>query len=589
MEQLYGPIYTFAAGFSGAVAYTAWTRRRAPGAVGLAVGAMAMALWALLYAVQWVYTDHGPSLIWLALRMGCTWTAAVGIFYLAADYSDSRVVLTRPLAVTVALLAVANFALMLTDPWHHLFLGNAEPGLYVLRGGIGMTLQGVVLYAIMAASVALIVRAIARSRGAARRHAVVMFVAIGITCTVLGLEQAGVVIMPGTKAGPAVWGYASLILALEMYGGGLFQVVPLAREQVIEEMPEGMLVFDRDGALADLNPAAVAMLGGSTRLVGRPAAEVFAGWGARAAGAIAQVGTGRGRTQVALSEEPPLVVEVSVSLVGEADGAMGRTGAAREPREATIVIVRDVTERARAEAEQREFVANASHEMQTPLAGIALLGSTIREAAANDPSQLDVFLERLSVETDRLVGMTSDLLALARLDDDVVERGSRWTRVDMGALLEGEVAEAALLGEAAGVTVAVGSASGDTVASPSLTVLGDTAELRSAIGNLLENAVHYTPRGGSVAVWAEAAVDAKGVAGVVVRVADTGVGIAPEDQSRVFDRFYRVDKARARATGGTGLGLSIVRSTVVRHGGTVSLTSTLGEGSTFTVWLPAAG
>jgi two-component system heavy metal sensor histidine kinase CusS len=223
-------------------------------------------------------------------------------------------------------------------------------------------------------------------------------------------------------------------------------------------------------------------------------------------------------------------------------------------------------------AEVRRFTADASHELRTPLTAIR----TETEVALGKPSvpaEQRQLLGSILEECDRLTRLTDQLLTLAREEAGAAAAAKE---VELAALVGGVVETLRPLAEAKGLRLHAADRG-------PVSVLGDGARLRQVFCNALDNAIKYTPQGGAIDVHTEArAPDA------VVTIVDTGEGIAPEHLPRVFDRFYRVDKARARELGGTGLGLSIARSIVAAHGGHIELTSTPGQGTTCTVALPLA-
>jgi heavy metal sensor kinase len=223
-------------------------------------------------------------------------------------------------------------------------------------------------------------------------------------------------------------------------------------------------------------------------------------------------------------------------------------------------------------AEIRRFTADASHELRTPLTAIR----TEAEVALAKPLGLtehQQLLGSILEECDRLTRLTDQLLALAR--EDVCAARQAQQRVNLAALV-GEVAETMRpLADAKELRL-------DVEVNGATWVLGDAPRLREVFFNLIDNGIKYTPEGGEVALW----VGQNGLEAVVT-VRDTGIGIPPEHVPHIFDRFYRVDKARSRAEGGTGLGLSIAQSIAGAHGGRIELASTLGQGTTCTVRLPA--
>jgi signal transduction histidine kinase len=237
-----------------------------------------------------------------------------------------------------------------------------------------------------------------------------------------------------------------------------------------------------------------------------------------------------------------------------------------------LVVVRDVTEARRLDAIRRDFVANASHELKTPVASIQAAAETIRTASLDDPMVIPRFAAQLEREAVRLSRIVGDLLDLSRL-----ESGSELDEdVALDALLRDEVERFEDAAAESGVELSVRAA-----AVPR--VRGSGRDLALLVRNLVDNAIRYTRAGGRVDVD----LSAEG-ATVLLTVADTGVGIPQRELSRIFERFYRVDRARSRETGGTGLGLSIVRHVVENHGGRIAVESELGRGTRFEVRLPAA-
>jgi signal transduction histidine kinase len=237
-----------------------------------------------------------------------------------------------------------------------------------------------------------------------------------------------------------------------------------------------------------------------------------------------------------------------------------------------LAVIADVTEARRLDAIRRDFVANASHELKTPAASIQAAAETLQHVWQEDPAAVPRFAEQLEREAVRLSRIVADLLDLSRL-----ESGSQLEdHVHLDALVREETSRLEVAATDAGLTMDV-----DAATVPA--VRGSTRDLSLLVRNLLDNAIRYTKDAGTVV----ASVSADDGA-VVLRVSDTGTGIPSKELGRVFERFYRVDRARSRETGGTGLGLAIVRHVAENHGGTVTVESELGLGSTFEVRLPAA-
>jgi two-component system sensor histidine kinase SenX3 len=237
-----------------------------------------------------------------------------------------------------------------------------------------------------------------------------------------------------------------------------------------------------------------------------------------------------------------------------------------------LVLVEDRSLQRRTETVRRDFVANISHELKTPIGALGLLAETIREEP--DPDVVARLSSRMITEADRASRTVDDLLELSRIEfGDDAEMADVAASEVIGEAV-GRISSAA---EHAGIELQVSS-------DPHVRLLGDRRQLVSAVFNLLDNAVKYSPADAQVRVSAECDGDGR----VRLSVADDGVGIPRRDLDRIFERFYRVDRARSRGTGGTGLGLAIVRHVASNHGGEVEVESTEGVGSTFTLTLPQA-
>jgi two-component system sensor histidine kinase SenX3 len=237
-----------------------------------------------------------------------------------------------------------------------------------------------------------------------------------------------------------------------------------------------------------------------------------------------------------------------------------------------LVLLEDRTRERQVETVRRDFVANVSHELKTPVGAMHLLAEAVSEAA-EDPTAVRRFAARMQHESVRLEHLVQQIIELSRLQgDQLVDEP---VEVDIPALLEAAVARSLTAAEAKGISVRVQS-------EQPLEVLGDPDQLLAAVGNLVENAVKYGRESSRVAVVARTEGDR-----VLIAVSDQGIGIPEPELDRIFERFYRIDPARARATGGTGLGLSIVKHVAASHGGEVTVWSEPDQGSTFTLCLPA--
>ena len=324
--------------------------------------------------------------------------------------------------------------------------------------------------------------------------------------------------------------------------------------RILERMGEGVLLLDRDMSPVFSNSVARAMLGFQRT---SPAERLPSGEVA----AIAR----RALVEHELHDvlhllfPRPIDLRVRATLLEEGMGV--------------LVVLQDVTQEVLTQRVRREFVAHASHELKSPVAGLQTLAEAIGQAVRDDPAAVAHFSNRMVAEADRLGRLVGDLLDLSRLEDPTT--------------LPSEPADLSSVGrrELDGVRDPAGSKGVvlEGRIEPGVQINGDDQQLGLLIRNLLENAIRYTPDEGKVLLE----VFRKGD-DAYVRVTDDGMGIPREAHARVFERFYRVDRARSRDMGGTGLGLAIVKHVAEMHGGSVSLSSDLGEGSIFTVRIPAS-
>lgn len=237
-----------------------------------------------------------------------------------------------------------------------------------------------------------------------------------------------------------------------------------------------------------------------------------------------------------------------------------------------VIYSTDESESVRMESARRDFVANVSHELKTPVGGIALLAEALLEAP-EDPEHVRYFGERVQKEAARMANMVNELIALSKLQG--AERLPDMEPVLVDDLVDEAMSRNQFTADAHDIEL---TRSDNT----KVEVLGDSALLVTALSNLISNAINYSPNGTPVTVTQKVVGDDV----ILIRVTDRGIGIAPDDQKRVFERFFRVDKARSRQTGGTGLGLAIVKHVVANHGGNIKLWSRPGTGSTFTMEMP---
>jgi two-component system, OmpR family, sensor histidine kinase SenX3 len=326
------------------------------------------------------------------------------------------------------------------------------------------------------------------------------------------------------------------------------------REEILERMSEGVLVLHGDMSPVLANAAARNLLGlDQASFSGRMISEDVLAVTRRAA-------ADRAEATDTVQIWWPRRGHLSVTATPLTDNSV-------------VVVIKDITQELRTQRMRRELVAHASHELKSPVAGLQTLAEAVRQAVGDDPAAAERFSERLVGEAERLGRLVGDLLDLSRLEDS--EHASK-EPVDLSRLALGELRSIRDPAESKGVKLA------STIA-PGVWVEGDSQQLSLMLRNLLDNAVRYTSAGGLVEIDVRLEE-----AAAVAEVSDSGIGIPLEAQARVFERFYRVDRARSRERGGTGLGLAIVKHAVESHGGRIDLVSELERGSTFTVRLPAA-
>jgi two-component system sensor histidine kinase SenX3 len=244
----------------------------------------------------------------------------------------------------------------------------------------------------------------------------------------------------------------------------------------------------------------------------------------------------------------------------------------KDDRRFAVVYVDDQSEHARMEATRRDFVANVSHELKTPVGAMGVLAEALL-ASADDPDTVRRFSGKMVAESKRLANMVGELIELSRLQG--AEPLPDLEAVDVDTIVAEALSRYKVAADNADIAITTDAPTG-------YKVLGDQPLLVTALANLVSNAIAYSPNGSPVSISRRRRGD-----NIEIAVTDRGIGIAAADQERVFERFFRVDKARSRATGGTGLGLAIVKHVAANHNGSIRLWSQPGTGSTFTMSIPA--
>jgi two-component system phosphate regulon sensor histidine kinase PhoR len=335
-------------------------------------------------------------------------------------------------------------------------------------------------------------------------------------------------------------------------------------DMIVSSMIEGVLVVDADEKLISINQAAVRLLGLEiTNILGRTLQETIRNSDLhRLVRRTLKLGTTEGDITLNGTEERYL--QVTGTILRDATG--NSVGA--------LIVLNDVTRLRRLEQVRRDFVANVSHELKTPITSIKGYIETLLDGSPRNPEDPKRFLEIVAKQANRLSAIIEDLLKLSRVEQGV-ERGEIvLEQTAIKGLLTAAISACETQSTAKNIHVSL-SCPDDLVTriNPPL--------LEQAVVNLIDNAAKYSPAGSAIDVAA-----AKDDIAISISVRDHGAGIASEHLPRLFERFYRVDKARSRSEGGTGLGLAIAKHIVLAHGGTISVSSRVGEGSTFTIRLP---
>jgi two-component system phosphate regulon sensor histidine kinase PhoR len=334
---------------------------------------------------------------------------------------------------------------------------------------------------------------------------------------------------------------------------------------VLDAMIEGLVVIDNDQRLVLANAAAEKMFGFSRMMAGGTLLEAVRNH------EIATI------ARRALVEDAPIEHELRTDLPRLLIVHMSAVALRNRPGERTgaVLVFHDVTQLRQLESVRQDFVANVSHELRTPLSLIRSTTETLLDGGAADPAVTARFLQIIDKHTQRLTLLIDDLLLLAQMDSGRMPLDL--SRVAVRTVVEESIEDAAPL--ALGRTVTI-----ENEVAATIEAQADPVRLRQVLSNLIDNAIKYGRSPGKIRISARPISSAM----IEVAVSDDGPGIPMEAQPRIFERFFRVDRARSREQGGTGLGLAIVKNVVQAHGGEVRVVSTPGEGATFLFTLPRA-
>lgn len=344
------------------------------------------------------------------------------------------------------------------------------------------------------------------------------------------------------------------------------RIVELAEEKsrleaILHNMADGLLLIDARKKIILINPAAAAMFGvKASEAHGRDHLEITHHFDLDELLGRVLIGGEPQMVEIKRARPEEQVLEGRLAPLGG-----GATG--------VLLVLRDITRFRRLEQMRTEFVSNVTHELRTPLTSIRGFAETLLEGALEDPATARQFVGIIKQESDHLGRLIEDILDLSRIES------GKWSMkkepIQLGLLLSETIGRLTPKAVDLGVQLQIHL-------PPTLPLIpGDPGRLAQVVINLVDNALKYTPRGGTVTITAEDTGP-----GLRICIADTGSGIPKADLPRIFERFYRVDKARTRTTGGTGLGLSIVKHIIDAHGGQIAVESDLAQGARFTFTLP---
>jgi len=333
-------------------------------------------------------------------------------------------------------------------------------------------------------------------------------------------------------------------------------------ELILDNMVDGVLLLDREDNIVLTNPAAEQIFQvKAADTIGNPVIHSIKSYELDQA---IQDSTASGKEVVDEIELQAPFRQLRIRVLPIAD-TVGEIQ--------TLVIIRNITRQKQIERLRKDFIANVSHELKTPLTGLKLLSDTLLRSIETDPSSSKVFIKRLDSELSKLISMVRKLIDLSKIETP--QKMMEKLPVSLGELANEVGSSFSQLASNKGLTLSVNAPQDLPF------ILGDKDQLLTLIRNLVDNAIRYTPLGGKIDVEVQ-----ENGTHIDLIVSDNGIGMAKREVPRIFERFYRVDKARSRETGGTGLGLSIVKHIAENHDGLIKVNSSLGIGSTFTVSFP---
>jgi signal transduction histidine kinase len=556
----------FAAMFTTAVGALAWRRRSAPGGSALVALALGVALWEVTSALCLGAPTLSMKIGWAKVQYLAISGVPIAWFLFCVAYSRRDAWFGRWRLALLSALPAVMVVLAATNEQHHLIWTRIEPvhdgwGFRAIyHHGPAFWVMVAYSYALLLGGSTMLLRTIVRLPRAYARQSRVLFLGLCVPWIGNVLYLSGVSPLPGLDFTPFGFSFAVVLLSWALARLDLLDLVPVARDVVVDRMTDAVLVLDGFGRIVDANPAAQRLTGAGAPIIGQHPATLP--WPSLA-GRIAERQEG--------SWTLPPTETGAVHLEAQLLALVERRG---EPA-GWIVLLRDVSAQAEALRLREELVALVSHELRTPLTAIVGALRLISPQAPDLNPAAERMLQLAVRNTERLLRLTTDLLDLERLKADGATVNTEAVPVEQLLRTVGEeIQPAAMLAE---VELELGSSSAH--------VRADADRVVQVLVNLVGNAVKFTDPGGRVRLGARVEPDGRFVR---LTVQDSGRGIDPDDLQRIFEPFEQAQPTDRVAHQGSGLGLAISRAIVARHGGRIWAESTPGVGSSFHFTLPVA-
>jgi PAS domain S-box-containing protein len=585
-------LLVIASSVAGILAAVAWRHRSAAGAPAFAILMLTVLVWSFAYALQLGSTSLAAKLLWTRVEYFGIVVLPAAWFAFACQYVGRDAWLARPMIALLAIEPVVILILIWTNQFHGLFwntiaLAPGDP-LFAWRStrGGAYWAHAAYTYLLLLLGTILLVEAFVHSSGLYRRQVAGMLIAALVPWVSNGFFLAGLSPLPQLELTPFAFLVTGLVIAWTLFRFRLLEIVPVARDRVIEEISDAVLVLDRQNRIVDLNPAACLLIGQSTReTIGQPAAHILARWPV----VITQYRDTLSTHEELVIAEGGITQYFDLRISPLHDRAGRLTG--------RVVVVHDITERKQVEAALSEakeaaeaasrvktaFLATMSHELRTPLTAIlGLAGSFLEGVYGSLTIDQTEPMRMIDRSGQHLLTLINDVLDFAKIEAGKIDLFLE--DVDLNIQVDSIVGTLRPLIEGHGNQL--------MVQCPARlgTIRTDAIRVRQILFNLLQNANKFTERGQIRLTVTTDVASGNGAATptrfVVFQIADTGIGMTLEQQQGLFQPFVQADASTTRKYGGSGLGLALSSSFCRMLGGEIRVESAVGQGSTFTVRLP---